>query len=1013
MELNIVYGRAGSGKSQYCINNLSEIVNENLADNAYLIVPDQFTVEAEKRFLKSVKTGGLIKSEVLSFKRMSHWVLDKFGGVNKPSLNVSGKAMVLSLAIKNVSSKLSFYKNFAENPWNADALFSLISEFLRYGVTEDDVDQSAAELKETNSDLSVKLSEIATVYREFRRLLGINYMDDIKVHEIMMSHLKTNRPFENSVVWIDEFTGFTTLECEIIKELVCQCKSVNVCLTYEKGSDAVFSVTAKTLSMLRRIVAETGTKVTETEIKPEILPRFSESRALLELQNRFGKYPTEEYDGNAEDVIVYSCSDSFEEIYNCGLEIQRLCDKGDYAFKDITVMVRDLKNYQDIFASIFRDFNIRFFLDNKEGLDSFPITACIIDALDIICNDYTNESVFSFMKSECTGFDKDAVNYLENYTIQYGIRNKRKWIIPIAERPSLELQRNRLMKGFNTLEENFKKSENFSDAIKAIYDFIDYFGIEKYAESQKTEEFGTYDIWEYVDEALTQIDDFLGDISLKKYSVKRIAETIRCILVNGFSKYDVGKIPFDTDTVKIGEADRIRTGEIKALFIVGANEGVFPRSFSDTGILSDKERLILEEHDIKLADTIRSQAEIEDFIMYTAVTAPRNRLYVSYSNFSGKDNAYPSQIVRRIQKLLPNCGTLKTETVKYLTRDVVKTDRNNASVTDHEQFVSEDIVELLYKKDESGSVAGISGLENYADCPYQFFLKYGIGAGDRKNFDIDSTDTGILLHGLVEKSTKKLFESKSEKPSNIDECRKIIDEVYDEAVADYKNRYVFEDSAKNLFITDKLKDFAAASLEKIVDQSKTEGYVPKLFEVSFGQKEEDLLPPLVISDDDGNEIKLSGRIDRLDVFKYEGKKYYRIIDYKSSDKPLRTEEITDGTQMQLIAYLSKVLSDNSDSMPGGVFYCTIPTKVTETTDESFGFNGIGLDDENSKKAMSDKMGRNTVTEAEFDALFKTTDNNIVRINKEIKCGKISSGEIYDKNKCKFCSYADICISRYI
>lgn len=1012
MELNIVYGRAGSGKSQYCINNLSEIVNDNYADSAYLIVPDQFTVEAEKRLLKSLKTGGLIKSEVLSFKRLSHWVLDKFGGINKPSLNASGKAMVLSLAIRNVSSKLSFYKNFADNPWNADALFSLISEFLRYGVTEDDVEQSSEEIKEKNGELSIKLKEISTVYREFRRILGIDYLDDIKVHEIMMEHLKSHRPFEGAVVWIDEFTGFTSIECEILKELVSQCKSVNICLTYEKHSDAVFNVTAKTLRMLKRIAAETGAKVSETEIKPDILPRFAESKALFELQSRFGRYPTEEYDGEADDVKVYSCADSFEEIYNCAVEIQRLCDTGEYSFKDITVMVRDLKNYQDVFASIFGDFNIRFFLDDKESLDSFPITACLIDALDILCNDYANDSVFSFMKSECTGFDKDAVNYLENYVIQYGIKNERKWNIPIAERPGLELQRSRFMKGFDILEEGFKNAECFRDAVKALRDFVEYFGIEKYAESQKTEEFGTYDIWEFADEALTQTEDFLGDISLKRYSVKRTAETIRCILINGFSKYDVGKIPFSTDTVKIGEADRIRTGEIKALFIIGANEGVFPRSFSDTGILSDKERELLEEHDIMLADTIRSQAEAEDFIMYSAVTAPKNRLYVSYSDFSGKDNAYPSQIVRRIKKILPRYGSIEVQKVKYLTRDVVKTDRRNISPIQNEQFVPTEITDKLYEKDETGSVAGISGLENYADCPYQFFLKYGICANDRRNFDIDTMDTGILLHGLIEKSTKKIFEDGAEKPTNSDECRKIIEDVYEQSVADYQNKYVFEDSAKNRFITEKIKDFAAAGLERIVAQSRHEGYVPKMFEVSFGVKDDDMLPPLVVTDDEGNEIKLSGRIDRLDEFNFEGRKYYRIIDYKSSAKKLSADKITEGTQMQLTAYLNKILDGKGDCAPGGIFYCTIPTKVTELTEESFGFSGISLEDDKSKKAMTESMTKHTASEDEFKALFKTTDENIIRINKEIKCGKISNGEVYDGNKCGYCSFADICYSRY-
>ena len=194
MELNLIYGRAGSGKTQYCIDNLSAILKEDPSRKVFLIVPEQFTVEAEKRLLKSLDTGGLIQSEVLSFRRLSHWVLDKYGGVKKPILNASGKAMALSLAVKRVSSKLDYYKKYADNPWVLGDLNTLMGEFLRNGVTEDSLESSIPDISGRSEELSVKIKELSLIYKEFRKILGEDYLDDISVHQIMMNNLKENKP---------------------------------------------------------------------------------------------------------------------------------------------------------------------------------------------------------------------------------------------------------------------------------------------------------------------------------------------------------------------------------------------------------------------------------------------------------------------------------------------------------------------------------------------------------------------------------------------------------------------------------------------------------------------------------------------------------------------------------------------------------------------------------------------------------------------------------------------------
>ena len=137
MELNFITGRAGSGKSQYCIGKIAELCNESPENKVFLIVPEQFSIQAERRMLEKIVSGGVIDNEVLSFKRLVYRVLDIYGGVDKKVLNISGRSMILARAFRICESKLSYYKNFTETPWNVEKMMSLVTEFIRYGVEED------------------------------------------------------------------------------------------------------------------------------------------------------------------------------------------------------------------------------------------------------------------------------------------------------------------------------------------------------------------------------------------------------------------------------------------------------------------------------------------------------------------------------------------------------------------------------------------------------------------------------------------------------------------------------------------------------------------------------------------------------------------------------------------------------------------------------------------------------------------------------------------------------------
>lgn len=100
-------------------------------------------------------------------------------------------------------------------------------------------------------------------------------------------------------------------------------------------------------------------------------------------------------------------------------------------------------------------------------------------------------------------------------------------------------------------------------------------------------------IYRLVMELLEQIIGLLGDETM---TIKEFAD----ILDAGFAEIKVGTIPQNVDKVVIGDIERTRLCEIKALFFMGVNDGIIPRSGAKGGIISDIDREFLQESDLNL-----------------------------------------------------------------------------------------------------------------------------------------------------------------------------------------------------------------------------------------------------------------------------------------------------------------------------------------------------------------------------------------------------------------------------
>ena len=135
MSLRFVYGRAGSGKTHYCLKELKESIKKNTHNAKIFLVPEQFTFQAEKDLAQLLSTGGIIKTEVLSFRRLAFRVFNEVGGIAFTHIHPAGKNMILYRIMDKFKDSLVYFAKSANQPGFVKNLSSLITEFKRYSLT--------------------------------------------------------------------------------------------------------------------------------------------------------------------------------------------------------------------------------------------------------------------------------------------------------------------------------------------------------------------------------------------------------------------------------------------------------------------------------------------------------------------------------------------------------------------------------------------------------------------------------------------------------------------------------------------------------------------------------------------------------------------------------------------------------------------------------------------------------------------------------------------------------------
>ncbi|MCQ2400422.1 MAG: PD-(D/E)XK nuclease family protein [Lachnospiraceae bacterium] len=1002
---NFILGAAGCGKSSHIYKELTKLAVENPEKQYYLFVPEQNTLKAQQELIRHSEVHGMLNLDVLSFNLLSFRVMEELGITAPQMLDEMGKSLLMRKALSDVKDELSVYKRKTESSGFVVQLKSMLTEFAQYGVSHAALLE--AHEKADTPLLKGKLHDVDLVFERFTKILKAdgNRVIPEEIPALLLKNLNESKLLDESVICFDGFTGFTPVQLDIIGRIA------------EKAESLSFAVTLPKEEALRRAMHftdlfwlshETVRKVSET----------CEKAGLIKGQDML---PDSEAPGSGkyrirESVTVRSLSLDTEtdETRYIASDILKKTRGGGYRYRRMAIAASDLPQYKETIKREFSAAGIPLFIDDRASALDSPVTELIRSGLGSIDEGYSYEDVITYLKNPLkTGReDRDILDITDNYIRALGLKGKKTYQGDWAERKyvptgmgqyvlSIEEYRKKSLESLFRLHENLKNRKTAGQKAEAVKEFIKDEKLSEKITSDNDARFLSLTL-----ELLDRIDILFGEMQMSMKEFRSMMEA-------GFSDMKAGVIPGTMDMVSAGDLKRSRFDDIDVLYIVGANEGLIPQVAVGGGLFTDRERMQLASGNLELAPDDRHDASIQEFYLYLCMNKPVKELTITCSKTDRKGKTVKPSVILK----------------EFRTTDVTDFDipYENTTLTDTGEHgnekLSKETATMLYGNVLTGSVTRLEGFER---CPFSQFANHGLRLRERETFDVEAVDIGRMYHEVLDRVLRELKDRKSDLGKATDEE---LEQMTGEAVSLVTGEYggnVMEQSARNRYVATAVRRISLKSIQKLADHYRNGEFVTVDTEHGF------------TTESDG--LKLTGKIDRIDILSDDEREYVKIIDYKSGTDTFEIEKCLMGLQMQLPAYMSEVLTElkrsGKDAVPAGMFLYNLNDPFIKVSEQdkagkNFRMSGVCINDVsilekmdknlkegdvsseiipvNIKKGTPDRYS-DVLSEEGFEELLRRNRERMKSDTEKILDGHVEAEPYIQgtKTACDYCRYRAVC-----
>jgi ATP-dependent helicase/nuclease subunit B len=710
MTVRFIIGRAGSGKTQHCVEALVRAAKTPVGPPLFWLVPEQAAFISERRLMAHPDMTGTFRIRVTGFRRLCRILAQQFAIPAEMELKSAERILLLSEAVRPCVKKLRIYGDSAQKPGFLTTLDRTLRELVQNNQTPESLIRLSKleEGSSANPMLAAKLADLALLLQSWRQITEKDHPDPELFPQLVAQKLLTQPPLAGTAVWVDAFSSMSLVEMQLCASLAKSVANMEITLLADSESPAmkdlsaspdelsIFYRTERLYQQLHNILKQNGVTI-ENPLKLVPNHRTSSTPALTRIERHLFSQtgnPAPGTLGAADEQIqpiqLWHCRDPEGEVHAAGRWIRdKIANGGRYC--DTGVIVGDLEAYEEPVRRIFSALNISFFLDSRRAVNHHPLVLFLNTAIALPENNFARSDWLALIKTGLAGVDAGAASLLENYLLAHGIDEddfsaawnwSRTFEDPDADEPTED--QTALLATANALREKLyqdfapwlglarKKEPSDGAALaQALIDLLDRLGVAKTlqqwiagAQNPQVYHAGNgpelaqmhQQIWTQTGELLAAMHRiFTG----QKITPRHFSE----LLTLGLGTLTLGLIPPAVDQVLISSTERSRHPELKTVIILGALEGLMPRIRRDESMLDDDDRRQLLQS-AGAADGGFDLPSDQNFLQrtffdYVAFTRAAKELIVSVplADAAGRKTV-PSIHITRLCELFPDLKPL-------------------------------------------------------------------------------------------------------------------------------------------------------------------------------------------------------------------------------------------------------------------------------------------------------------------------------------------------------------------
>lgn len=1009
--LNIFYGRENLDKEKF--------IYDNIGGRALLVVPDQFTLEAERELIAHSGAKALMDVEVLSLSRLGYRLLEELGGSKRTFIDKYGRHMILSSIAAEEREKLQVFKGLEEKNSFIELVNNFISEMKQFNCGADELAEIARSVPD-GSYTQRKLEDLYLLYSEYEAAIRGKYTDSEDYIDLFLGKISRSELVAGNHIWIYGFDSFAPKALSVIGELMQYAADVNLVLTYDdkrEARDADLFALAETVIRNFENLAERRS----IEVRKRAIPKtYTAERAdkIQFIEQELYALPARKYarggqstnpaEGGASEaaaagtdsLTLVAAANLYNEAESAACYVLELVRDFGYRFSDIKVICNDQETRGPILKRVFKEYGIDLVSDTSKDILQSSIVQYITALMDVVVEKYRTDLMIKMLKSGFGDLTNDEITDLENYAIKYKIRGT-MWKRPFVRGESeygvealvrMNAVREKALAFMPDLEAIFE-AETCGEFISGLYGFL-YEKVklpEKIADLTvlQTEQGRpdlaeeTAQIWGKVIGIFDQMSEIMGEQKFR-------AAAFRDLFEAGISQVEIGILPPTKDGLMMGTMQRTRTGEMKALVVVGANEGVLPNEKPGSGLFGSDEKNLFKENGIELCKVDDVRFLEERMGIYRNLSKPRERLWISYSLSDAEGGpARPSGVFTKLAGLFGDTpvarDALNRQTdaelvgagpagLRHLTEalqaacegkplaphwhealtwfkqnkpEALEPIRAGIAFTNKQEDLGREMTAALYMGNiESTREEALepspelslspSRLERYARCPFSHFVQYGLKPEERRIFEIAPREIGDIYHECLMEMSRHLTArgiaitdpASPWMTISREECRTFVEDVIAKKSGTYREG-ILEAGNEEKYRGRRITDICEKVCWAVIEQVRAGEILRSSFEAPFGRGRR--IPPIPVNLGEGRTAYIEGKIDRVDYLPGERVK---IIDYKTGNENFSVAEAEAGYRLQLMLYLEASLERRMK--PAGVFYFKISEPMVDASGAAIG-----------------------------------------------------------------------------